>query len=211
MASALLLGTGLTYELAVRKSGNVAYRLAAGVALAAAFLLIWVNLAVGVIGSVDFAVASALLLGTGLTYELAVRKSGNVAYRLAAGVALAAAFLLIWVNLAVGVIASGDEPANLLYGAVLAVGIIGAILVRFEPQGMARAPLATAIAQALVGMLALGAGWERHGAALAAALHARGIHTHAWVINSRDEFSHFAGLGVAAVTTDRPDILCAGR
>ena len=46
---------------------------------------------------------------------------------------------------------------------------------------------------------------------LAAALHDRGIRTHAWVINTVDEFTHFAGLGVAAVTTDRPDILCAGR
>lgn len=46
---------------------------------------------------------------------------------------------------------------------------------------------------------------------LAAALHERGIRTHAWVVNTIDELAHFAGLGVAAVTTDRPDILCAGR
>jgi glycerophosphoryl diester phosphodiesterase len=46
---------------------------------------------------------------------------------------------------------------------------------------------------------------------LAAALHDRGIRTHAWVINTVDEFTHFSSLGVAAVTTDRPDILCAGR
>ena len=35
----------------MRKTGDAAYRTAVGVALAAAFLLIWVNGAVGIIGS----------------------------------------------------------------------------------------------------------------------------------------------------------------
>jgi peptidoglycan/LPS O-acetylase OafA/YrhL len=91
----------------------------------------------------DFVFAGALVLGTGITYELAVRKTGSRAYRAAVAVALAAAFMLIWFNAAVGVIGSEDDPANLLYGGVLAIGIIGAILARFQPQGMARALLAT--------------------------------------------------------------------
>ena len=41
---------------------------------------------------------------------------------------------------------------------MLAVGIIGAIVARFRPEGMARALLATALAQALVAVIALIAG-----------------------------------------------------
>jgi len=45
-----------------------------------------------------------------------------------------------------------------MYGGVLAVGIIGAIIARFQPRGMARALFATALAQALVAVIALIAG-----------------------------------------------------
>jgi hypothetical protein len=106
----------------------------------------------------DFAVAGALIVGVGVTYELAARTTGDVAYRAAVGVALAAASILIWMNLAVGVIGTEDNPANLLHGGVLAVGIVGAVVARFQPHGMARALVATALAQALVGVIALIAG-----------------------------------------------------
>ena len=58
-------------------------------------------------------------------------------------------------NLAVGIIGSEDNPANLLYLGVLAVGILGAGFVRFRPRGMARTLLATALAQMLVPVIAL--------------------------------------------------------
>ena len=103
----------------------------------------------------DFVFAGALLFGTGLTYELVARKAGGIAYRAAVGVALAAAFLLVWINGAVGIIGNEDNPANLMYGGVLAVGSIGAMIARFQPQGMARALFATALAQMLVPMIAL--------------------------------------------------------
>jgi CHASE2 domain-containing sensor protein len=45
-----------------------------------------------------------------------------------------------------------------MYFGVLAVGIIGAIIARFQPHGMARALFATAIAQASVAAIALIAG-----------------------------------------------------
>ncbi|MFQ5744874.1 MAG: hypothetical protein ACE5HV_14985 [Acidobacteriota bacterium] len=106
----------------------------------------------------DFAVFGALLVGAGVTYELAARMTGDTAYRSAVGVALAAAFILVWVNGAVGIIGSEDNDANLMYGGVLAIGIIGAIIARFQPHGMARALFATALAQALVAVIALIAG-----------------------------------------------------
>ena len=133
------------------------------IALATAFILLLPLLAMQITDEVvwdlvDFAVAGALLFGTGLTYELIarkVRKPGNVAYRFAVGVALATALILVWMNLAVGLIGNEENPANLLYGGVLAVGIFGAIIARLQPHGMARALYATALAQALVPVIAL--------------------------------------------------------
>jgi len=106
----------------------------------------------------DFAVFFGLLAGVGVTYTLAVRKSGKTAYRFAAGVALAATFFLVWVNGAVGIIGNEANDANMMFFGVLAVALIGAIVARFEPQGLARALFATALAQVLVAVIALIAG-----------------------------------------------------
>jgi hypothetical protein len=112
----------------------------------------------------DFAVAGAMLLGACGAHELAARRTGDVAYRAAVGVAVAAAFVLIWLNLAVGIVGSEDNPANLMHGGVLAVGGLGALIARFWPRGMARALAATALAQASVGAIALAAGSGSTGA-----------------------------------------------
>ncbi len=103
----------------------------------------------------DFVVAGALLFGSGLAYELIARKGGNTAYRAAVGVAVATALLLVWINLAVGIIGSEDNPINGLYFVVIFVGIIGAGIARFRPRGMAWALFATAFAQMLVPVIAL--------------------------------------------------------
>jgi hypothetical protein len=139
---------------------RTAYRSAARVAIATAVILMVPLVAMQFTDEVawgpgDFIVMGAVLFGTGLSYELVAGKSGNIAYRAAVGLGLAAAFLLVWLNLAVGVIGSSGNSANLMYMGVLGVGIIGAILARFQPHGMARALLATAFAQGLVAVIAL--------------------------------------------------------
>jgi len=103
----------------------------------------------------DFVVAGVLLFSAGLTYELVARRAGSRAHRVAIGLAVAGALILMWMNLAVGLIGNEENPANLMYIGVLAVGIIGAIIARFRPHGMARALFATALAQALVPVIAL--------------------------------------------------------
>jgi hypothetical protein len=103
----------------------------------------------------DFIVMGALIFGTGLAYVLISRKGGTTAYRFAVGMALAAAFLLVWINLAVGVIGSEDNPANLMYFGVLAIGFIGAIIAELRPHRMARVLFTMALAQALVPVIAL--------------------------------------------------------
>jgi hypothetical protein len=106
----------------------------------------------------DFVVAWILLVGTGLTYKLVARRMSNLTYRGAVALAVGSTLLLIWSNLAVGLIGSENNPANLMYLSVLAVAIIGAILARLEPRGMARAMFATALALASVAVIALLAG-----------------------------------------------------
>ena len=76
------------------------------------------------------------------------------AYRWAVAVAVVAAFLLVWMNAAVGIIGNEDNTANLLFAGVLLVGVLGAALARLRARGMARALVAVAVAQALVPLLA---------------------------------------------------------
>jgi hypothetical protein len=106
----------------------------------------------------DFAFMAVMLGGVGLGVELAFRKSGNVAYRMAVGVALCTAFFLILINGAVGIIGSERDGANLLYGSVLGAAMIGAVVARFRPSGMALAMGAAAMVQLLVPVIALGGG-----------------------------------------------------
>ena len=102
----------------------------------------------------DFMVAFALLFGTGASFEL-LRRRGGMTYRLAAGVALATSLMVVWSDLAVGIIGDEDNPVNLLYFGVIAVGITGALIARFEPQGMARTLFAMAIAHVLATVIAM--------------------------------------------------------
>ncbi|WP_246329246.1 hypothetical protein [Chthonobacter rhizosphaerae] len=112
----------------------------------------------------DFAVFGAMLLAACGAVELATRATASLAYRGAVGIAAVAAFLLVWINLAVGVIGSEDDPANQMFAGVLAVALLGALVARFRPRGMARALAATALAQGLVGALAVAAGLGTEGA-----------------------------------------------
>lgn len=54
----------------------------------------------------DFAVAAALLFGTGLVSELVMRKIHRLAYRILICAVILALFLLIWIELAVGIFGS---------------------------------------------------------------------------------------------------------
>ena len=91
----------LTYCHPSRAMGFVQDKRTIGIVLAAAFILLLPLLAMQITDEVvwdlaDFAVAGALLVGTGLTYELAARMTGNTAYRAAVGLALAAALIPVY-------------------------------------------------------------------------------------------------------------------
>ncbi|MEP7008326.1 MAG: hypothetical protein ABI810_20270 [Sphingomonas bacterium] len=103
----------------------------------------------------DFVFLGMLLLGVGGAYEFLARKTGNIAYRLAVGLTLAGMFLLVWLNAAVGIIGTERNDANLMFGGVIAIGVIGAIIARFQAAGMARTLVAMGLAQLLVAAIAL--------------------------------------------------------
>jgi hypothetical protein len=102
----------------------------------------------------DFVFMGVLLGIVGLALELAARR-GNGAYNLATGLALAACFFLIVSTGAVGIIGDEGEAANLLFGAVILVALLGAVAARFRAPGMARAMAAAALVQLLVPVAAL--------------------------------------------------------
>lgn len=103
----------------------------------------------------DFLLMGTVLFGIGLAYLLIARKSEQTVYRAAFGIGLLGAFLLFWVNGAVGIIGNEGQAANLLYGAVFVVGLVGAVMARFKPPGMARTLFAAAFMQLLVPVIAL--------------------------------------------------------
>jgi hypothetical protein len=109
----------------------------------------------------DFAFAGAMFGLVGGTYELAIRLSRNYAYRGGVAVALLAAFLLVWINLAVGIIGNEDNPANLIFFAVIAIALTGSIAARFDAIGMARAMTVTAVVQELIAVTVLFVGLGR--------------------------------------------------
>jgi hypothetical protein len=94
----------------------------------------------------DFVFAGLLFGGVGLGIEFLVRQSANLSYRVGAVLALLAAFLNVWVNGAVGMIGSEDNPYNLLFIGVIALSAIGAAAARLRPAGISRAMLAAGAA-----------------------------------------------------------------
>ena len=101
----------------------------------------------------DFVFAGVVFAIVGGLFELAARASANLAYRIATVAAVACGFLQIWINLAVGIIGSEDNPANWTYFAVVFIAAAGAIVALGDPRGLRRAMLVAAGAQVMFSML----------------------------------------------------------
>jgi hypothetical protein len=100
----------------------------------------------------DYIVAATIFAIVGGAFELAVRASGDTSYRLGSAVAIGTAFLLVWINLAVGIIGNENNPLNLMFFGVIAAATVGAIVARFRADGMARATAVAAAIQAAIGI-----------------------------------------------------------
>lgn len=97
--------------------------------------------------------------GVGIAYEMAVRVSDRRAYAAGFALAVAATLLQAWINLAVGIIGSENNPANWIYAAVLVVALAATLFARFRPLGMSWAMVAAAAAQLMAFVVALTAGF----------------------------------------------------
>ena len=125
----------------------------------AAFLLLLPLVAMQFTKEVNWEAGDFLVMGIMLTVacgtcEMAARISGNGAYRAGVGIAVVISFLLVWINLAVGIIGTEDNVLNLMYGGVIAVAVVGSLVAGFRAAGMAKAMFAAAAAQLLVAVVA---------------------------------------------------------
>lgn len=103
----------------------------------------------------DFLAMGVMLSLVGGGYELAVRLSDSLAYRAAMALAVVASFLLVWINLAVGIIGNENHPANQMFLAVLAVLFVGALVARLRARQMVWVMAAVAATQIAVAVIAL--------------------------------------------------------
>lgn len=134
-----------------------------GVALAAAAILLVPLVAMQFSDKVvwtlfDFLIAWVLLFGAGLTFKLVTDKKRSLVYRAAFGAAVGTSLFLVWLNLAVGLIGSEENPANLMYAGVLIVAFLGAIIARLRADRMVVVMLFVVAAQALTAVIALALG-----------------------------------------------------
>ena len=110
----------------------------------------------------DFFGMGALLFGTGMLIAVAIRSGTHIAYRAGMLIAIGATFLMIWANLAVGLIGAGPHAGNLMYAGVIWVIILGIYFSRFKPAGMERTMFATAGSLILLLGIALLAGMQNY-------------------------------------------------
>jgi len=103
----------------------------------------------------DFIVAWVFIGGAVAAYQLVASRARHHTYRIATGIAVMTGLILLWINGAVGLIGSEDNPANLMYGGVLIIALMGSAIARLRPLGMALALALTAVAQFLVPVIAL--------------------------------------------------------
>ena len=101
----------------------------------------------------DFIVMGVLFATCCGTFDLATRLAPNFAYVAASAIAIGTVFLLVWINLAVGIILSENNVENLLFAGVIAVAAVAVAHAGTRPERLARAMYAAAVAEALVAVV----------------------------------------------------------
>jgi hypothetical protein len=102
----------------------------------------------------DFIFAGAIIFGFGTTYKLITRKIESNIYKIATGLFLIAIVLLVWVNGAVGILGTENNPENMLYGGVVIIGILGSLSTQLKSKGMTVTLFMMALVQLLVPIIA---------------------------------------------------------
>jgi len=102
----------------------------------------------------DFIVAAIIFGIVGGLIEFAVRLSSNWYFRLGSMFAVLAGFMVIWSNLAVGMIGNENNPVNLWFGLVLLIAIAGSIASRFRGSILPQAMFVAGAVQISIGIFA---------------------------------------------------------
>ena len=105
--------------------------------------------------AIDFGVAGVLMGITSAVFLVTSQKAPNADYRKAVGVMMGAVLLLVWANGAVGIIGAEGNRANLMFYGIPLIGLVGAIIARLRPRGMAVTLMAMTGAQLAVALVAL--------------------------------------------------------
>jgi len=100
-------------------------------------------------GPGSFLFAGIMIGGVLLLYEFAARAGVGMAYRGGVAAALMAGFLMVWINLAVGIVGE-DNPINFSFFMLVFAAGVGAYAARGEAAGMARAMLGVTAVQAFL-------------------------------------------------------------
>ena len=102
----------------------------------------------------DFILAAVIFGIVGGLIELAVRKSANWYFRFGSMFAVLAGFMVIWSNLAVGMIGNENNLVNLWFGVVLLIAITGSVASRFFRGILPAAMFTAGSVQAAIGIFA---------------------------------------------------------
>ncbi|GAA4025934.1 hypothetical protein GCM10022281_00620 [Sphingomonas rosea] len=104
----------------------------------------------------DFVIMGVMLASVGLGIEFLSRRSGNGLVLLGSILGVLTTFLTVWVNLAVGMIASEDNPYNQLFLLPIAIFIGGCFVTRLRASQMTGILLLAGAAQFFLGLGGLG-------------------------------------------------------
>lgn len=110
----------------------------------------------------DFLIMGILLFCTGAVFVLLTRQASNMVYRAGMAGAIGTTLLMIWSNIAVGLIGAGPHWGNFMYAGVVAVVLIGTYFSAFTAKGMERAMIAASLSLVVLAVVALAAGMANY-------------------------------------------------
>lgn len=105
--------------------------------------------------AVDFMVMGLMLASVCGLFELGLRVARSNAYVVGALCGAGTGFLIVWSNLAVGIVGNEDNPVNLLFFLVVLLAMALVAVSRLDAGRLARAMTVTATAQAATALLPL--------------------------------------------------------
>jgi hypothetical protein len=92
------------------------------------------------------------ILALGIAYVIS--RKGTLTYKAALALPVFMSFGILWVTPSVRMIGE-DNPANMLYFALIFFGLIGAIVTRLNARGMSRVMFAMAVVQMIIPVIGL--------------------------------------------------------